>query len=152
MQTGCDSTDHRYLEVKRDPVKSAGTKQAKPGWGLRARAAIYSARRRVAIGIAVVFTVFFTLHVVFGRNGVDNYERKRAQDKALQQQIDSLQKENSALKDHVGRLKNDPDAIEYEAREKLHYARPGEVIYTLNHQPKPDGEQAPARGTGGGSN
>jgi cell division protein FtsB len=24
-----------------------------------------------------------------------------------------------------------PDAIEHEAREKLHYAKPGEVIYTL---------------------
>lgn len=131
-------------------MKSAATKQAKPGWVSRARAEVYRARRRIAIGAAVVLTVFFTLHVVFGRNGVDNYEQKRAQDKALQQQIDSLQKENGALKDHVGRLKNDPDAIEYEAREKLHYARPGEVIYTLNRQAKPESDQAPARG--GGSN
>lgn len=133
-------------------MKSAGTNQAKPGWVSRARAAAYRARRRMAIGVAVVFTVFFTLHVVFGRNGVDNYERKRAQDKALHQQIDSLQKENNALKDHVGRLKNDPDAIEYEAREKLHYARPGEVIYTLNNRPEPGGDKGSTpRASGGGS-
>jgi cell division protein FtsB len=40
-------------------------------------------------------------------------------------------------------LKSDPDAIEYEAREKLHYARPGEVIYTLNNQPQPTNDTAP---------
>jgi cell division protein FtsB len=127
-------------------------KQDKPGWVSRARAVAYRGRRWIAIGAAVLFTISFTLHVAFGRNGVDNYEHKRAQDKVLQQQIDSLEKENSALKDHVDRLKNDPDAIEYEAREKLHYARPGEVIYRLNQQPKPDTDQPPARPANGGSN
>jgi cell division protein FtsB len=94
--------------------------------------AIYRVRRRVATGLAVVLAVFFAYHVVFGRNGINTYEEKRAEDKALKQQINSLQHENGQLKDHVGRLKNDPDAIEFEAREKLHYARPGEVVYTLN--------------------
>jgi cell division protein FtsB len=28
-------------------------------------------------------------------------------------------------------LKSDPNAIEHQAREELHYTRPGEVIYTL---------------------
>jgi cell division protein FtsB len=35
------------------------------------------------------------------------------------------------LKGHVDRLQNDPNAIEHQAREELHYTRPGEVIYTL---------------------
>jgi cell division protein FtsB len=39
---------------------------------------------------------------------------------------------------------SDPDAIEHEAREKLHYARPGEVIYTLP-EPPPQAAQ-PANG------
>ena len=43
----------------------------------------------------------------------------------------SLQKENEQLKGHVERLKSDPNAIEHQAREELHYTRPGEVIYTL---------------------
>jgi cell division protein FtsB len=94
--------------------------------------AIYRVRRRIATGFAVLLAVFFAYHVVFGRNGVNSYEQKRAQDRELHQQIDALQQENDRLKDHVTRLKSDPDAIEYEAREKLHYARPGEVIYTLN--------------------
>lgn len=129
-------------------------KQAKTGTVRRIRAALYRERRRVATAFAVVLAVFFAYHVMFGRNGINNYEQKRAQDKELHQQIDSLQQENSRLKDHVGRLKNDPDAIEYEAREKLHYARPGEVIYTLNNQPQPANDKAPAApaAPSGGSN
>ncbi len=46
-------------------------------------------------------------------------------------EIDVLQQENAHLRDHVDRLKTDPGAIEHEAREQLHYAKPGEVIYNL---------------------
>ena len=100
-------------------------------------------RRRVATALGVLVAVLLAYHVVFGSNGVNNYEQKRAQDRQLQQQINSLQKENGNLKDHVKRLKNDPDAIEFEAREKLHYAKPGEVIYTLN-QPQATQDTTPA--------
>jgi cell division protein FtsB len=106
--------------------------------------AVYRVRRRIATALAVVLAVFFAFHVVFGRNGVNSYEQKRVEDKQLHQEIDALQQENSRLKDHVGRLKNDPDAIEFEAREKLHYARPGEVIYTLNNQPQSGNDKTAA--------
>jgi len=59
------------------------------------------------------------------------WQQKRAEDRQLQIEIQNLEKENSQLRLQVERLKNDPDAIEHEAREKLHYAKPGEVIYTL---------------------
>jgi cell division protein FtsB len=35
----------------------------------------------------------------------------------------------------VDRLQSDPNAIEHQAREELHYTRPGEVIYTLPDAP-----------------
>ena len=57
--------------------------------------------------------------------------------KQLRQQIQDLQQENARLRDHIERLKSDPDAIEHEAREQLHYARPGEVIYTCLRSRKP---------------
>jgi cell division protein FtsB len=115
--------------------------------------AIYRVRRRIATGFAVLLAVFFAYHVVFGRNGVNSYEQKRSQDRELHQQIDALQQENDRLKDHVTRLKSDPDSIEYEAREKLHYARPGEVIYTLNEpQATTDKTQAGPAPSSGNSN
>ena len=46
------------------------------------------------------------------------------------------------MREHVNRLKSDPSAIEHEAREKLHYAKPGEVIYTLPAEPKAQTQSA----------
>jgi cell division protein FtsB len=132
-------------------VNGAAQKQPKQGIAGRIGAAVYRVRRRIASGLVVVLAVFLGYYVVFGRNGVNRYEQKRVEDRQLHQQIDALQHENNRLKDHVTRLKHDPDAIEYEAREKLHYARPGEVIYTLN-QPQPanssaSGSSAPPSGS-----
>ena len=53
----------------------------------------------------------------------------------LHQQILDLQKQNDRLALHDQRLKTDRDTIEYEAREQMHYTRPGEVIYTLPKAP-----------------
>ena len=63
-------------------------------------------------------------------------------DRELQKQISDIQQENAQLRKQIERLKSDPDAIEREAREKLHYARPGEVIYTLPDAPQPQAQPA----------
>jgi cell division protein FtsB len=93
---------------------------------------LFRVRRRIATALAVVLAIIFGYHVIVGRNGVNAYEQKRIEDRELHHQIEGLQQENDRLKDQVEHLKSDPDAIEREAREKLHYARQGEVIYTLN--------------------
>lgn len=90
-----------------------------------------SNRRRVGTVAAIVFAVFLAWHVVNGRNGLNSWQQKRAEDKALAQEINRLTEENARLNEHVDRLKTDPGAIEHEARERLHYARPNEVIYAL---------------------
>jgi cell division protein FtsB len=47
-----------------------------------------------------------------------------------------LHQENAQLRQHVEQLRSDPDAIEHEAREKLHYAKPNEVIVALPAPPR----------------
>lgn len=79
-----------------------------------------------------MIAVFLGYHVIFGQNGLTIYQQKRLEDRTLTREILELQDQNSARKAHVDRLRNSPDAIEHEAREKLHYTRPGEVIYTLD--------------------
>ena len=71
-------------------------------------------------------------HVVNGKHGLSSWEQKRTEDKELQKEIQDLQQENARLRLRVDRLKSDPDAIEHEAREKLRYAKPGEVIVDLS--------------------
>jgi cell division protein FtsB len=85
--------------------------------------------------VAILLALLLTWHVVNGKNGITVWQKKRTEDKQLRREIDDLQKENARLRDRVDRLKNDPDAIEHEAREKLHYAKPGEVIYDLPADP-----------------
>lgn len=100
-------------------------------------------RRRIATAAAVALAVFLGYHVIAGQNGVTVYEQKRVEDKELQKQIRQLQDENARMKDHVDHLQNDPDVIEHEARSRLHYTRPGEIIYTLNDKPGDKAQPAP---------
>src|ERR1700712_559461 len=92
---------------------------------------IYVGRRRVATAAAAILAISLGYHVVFGQNGLTAYEQKRQNKVMLDKELGALQRENDLLKGHVDRLQNDPSAIEHQAREELHYARPGEVIYTL---------------------
>ena len=88
-------------------------------------------KRKLATAGAALLAISVAYHVVFGANGITVYEQKRHETRALDVEMKQLQHENDLLQGHVQRLQSDPDEIEHEAREQLHYARPGEVIYTL---------------------
>ncbi len=97
----------------------------------QAREWMYQNRRRLATGAVGLLAGLLAWHVIFGANGIAVYEHKRAQYQQLDQQIQDLQTENTKLSQDVKDLKNDPKAIEKEAREQLRYARPGEVVYVM---------------------
>jgi cell division protein FtsB len=84
--------------------------------------------RKVATGAAALLALAMGYHVIFGQNGLTVYQQKRQDAQSLDSQLRSLQRENDLLKGHVDRLQSDPNAIEHQAREELHYTRPGEVI------------------------
>lgn len=94
----------------------------------------YSQRRRVATFAAAGLAFAMGLHVIFGQNGLTAYQQKRHDAQVLQEQLQTLQEENHRLEGHVERLQDDPGAIEHQAREELHYTRPGEVIVTLPNE------------------
>ncbi len=91
--------------------------------------------RKFATAFAAVLTVAMAYHVVFGQNGLTVYQHKRLDSRDLDLQSRALLRENELLKGHIARLQSDPGAIEHQAREELHYTRPGEVIYTLPASP-----------------
>jgi cell division protein FtsB len=88
-------------------------------------------RRKLATVAAAALALAVAYHVVCGANGLTVYEQKRHETQLLDQQMLELQQENDLLTAHVNRLQSDPNAIEHQAREELHYTRPGEVIYAL---------------------
>jgi cell division protein FtsB len=81
----------------------------------------------VAVGLALLLT----WHVINGKHGLSVWHQQHSEDRGLQQEIKDLEEENTQLRDRIERLKSDPDAIAREAREKLHYAKPNEVIVAL---------------------
>jgi cell division protein FtsB len=87
--------------------------------------------RPAGTATAVILALLLTWHVIHGQHGLSVWQQKRNEDRALQREIQQLQQENAQMRKQVERLQSDPDAIEREAREKLHYAKPGEVIYVL---------------------
>ena len=101
---------------------------------------LYNFRRRlgtVAVGVIAVWLFF---HVMFGANGMVIYKQKRAEYHSLQKELKGLQEENDRYNQQIRALKSDTEAIEKEAREQLHYVRPGEVVYV---SPAPPAVQAP---------
>ncbi len=100
--------------------------------------------RPAGTGVAVVLALMLGWHVVNGKHGLSVWQQKRIEDKQLRKEIDQLEQENAHLRDRIVHLKSDPDAIEHEAREKLHYAKPGEVIYALPPDPRPQFQPAGA--------
>jgi cell division protein FtsB len=104
---------------------------------LRERALEFGVRmwRPAGTGVVVGLALLLGWHVVNGKHGLSAWQLNRTQDKQLRHEIDDLQQENARLRVRVDKLKSDPDAIEHEARERLHYAKPGEVIVDLPAQP-----------------
>jgi cell division protein FtsB len=90
---------------------------------------LYAIRRRIATSAIALFSLWFFMHVMFGANGMVVYRQKKAEYQSLQKEIGGLQHENESFTQQIKSLENDPAAIEKEAREQLHYARPGEVIF-----------------------
>ena len=102
---------------------------------------LYGARRRLATVAVAVVTVWLFLHVMFGANGMVVYRQKRAEHQNLQKEINNLQEKNDHYSEQIRALKTDPKTIEKEAREQLHYTRPGEVVYVA---PAPVPPQPPS--------
>jgi cell division protein FtsB len=90
---------------------------------------LYALRRRLATITVALLAVLLFVHVLLGANGMVVYKQKRAEYESLQKRLALEQKENDLYRQQIQGLKTDEKAIEKEAREQLHYARPGEYVY-----------------------
>jgi cell division protein FtsB len=114
-----------------DRSATARSDKSRPSATARLFKRAHAGWRRIATVAAAVLAIAMGYHVIFGQNGLTVYQQKRQDARTLDSQLYDLQRENELLKGHVERLQNDPNAIEHQAREELHYTRPGEVIYTM---------------------
>src|SRR5215813_11344032 len=115
------------------------------GLGNNISSALRRNQRRVATALAVLAACFVAYHAVFGANGMLIYQQKKLEYRNLQQRRDALQKENDRLGQENRALKSDPAAIEREARQNLHYTRPGEVVFVAPQPNNPPRTEQPNR-------
>ncbi len=101
-------------------------------------------RYRAAIAGLMVMAAALIVHEIFGQNGYLALRKQKQEYQALEQQIEQLKKENQELEKQVQALRSNPKAIEKVARDDMHLARPGEIIYTLpDKDPKTKPPAAP---------
>jgi cell division protein FtsB len=100
--------------------------------------------RPAATVVVVALALLLGWHAFYGKNGVSVWEQKRAEDRQLRKEIDDLEQENGRLRIRIEELKSNPDAIGQVARDKLHYAKPNEVIVTLPPEPQKQAQPAGA--------
>ncbi len=81
-------------------------------------------------------------YTLFGADGLAGVVRTRQRAAQLEARIEQVRTQNLQLRERIRALRNDPEAIEREARERLFLARPGETVYLLPVRP-----QAPAADT-----
>ena len=86
------------------------------------------------LGAAIVLVAAIT-----GDRGYLDVRRQRASLSRLRAEVDTLRRENLTLLAEVRALKHDPYTIEKIAREKLGYAKPGELIFRF----QPDNPPVP---------
>ena len=79
------------------------------------------------LGIPVFCYVIFSL--VSGDLGLGRYFALKGEYLQIQDEIQSLEKENARLRQDVESLKTDPQTIEKLARERLGMVREGETVY-----------------------
>jgi cell division protein FtsB len=68
---------------------------------------------------------------IFGRQGALRLQDKETELESIQQEIQRLEKENTALRARIEKLENDPVTQEQEIRKKMMYAKSGETVYQV---------------------
>ncbi len=87
--------------------------------------------RRNAIFVMALLSLIMLMHEVFGSNGYLTLRHEKKEYTSLQKQIQTVSEQNKQLEQKIQALKNNPEAVEKQARDQLHLARPGEIIYML---------------------
>ena len=99
--------------------------------------------RRVGYYVVALLTLILLADVIAGEAGFVAMFRARTESARLESEIDTLRRQNDALRGAARLLSEDPGAIEDIARRDLGMLRPGErlfVVGTANRREEVSGE------------
>ncbi len=94
------------------------------------------ARRELLLILFFVCLFSYAYLLTYSSGGFMELDRTRSELAQLELENQQLREINRQKAQQLERIKSDPEELERILREKLDYARPGDVIITLpNHQP-----------------
>jgi cell division protein FtsB len=73
----------------------------------------------------------YAVWTLSGSQGLGAFLERRQQIRELEQRNAGLAREVESMRDYVHRLEQNPDAQEWEIRERLKLVRPGEKVYVI---------------------
>ncbi len=90
---------------------------------------LWSSEHRSFSKFAVIATAVVLLFLLFSRNGLITWIRAGFERRAQERQIERLQQEIREMDREIDLLTHDKDSLETFARERFHFAAPGEDVY-----------------------
>ena len=88
-------------------------------------------RHRGLYILGVLIVCVLAANAVIGERGLLESRKAERRHDNLLDSIESLQRENRRLNNHVKRLREDPTSIESIARRELGLIRPGEIVFIV---------------------
>ncbi|GAC1658861.1 MAG: hypothetical protein NVS9B15_20900 [Acidobacteriaceae bacterium] len=114
--------------VKRTTVKTDGALQR--GGRVLSNVAL-GVRRKAAAVLLVALTIPIAYKAIYGTHGWIAYHEEVSDSEKLDREIAELKSRNDQTAAQIKALKTDPNVIEREAREQLHYVRPNDVVIAI---------------------
>ena len=87
-----------------------------------------SIKQKILFTLAMTVVVSTSLLIIFGENGLNDYNRLNVRHQQLQIDNEAITLENARLYRQINRLKNDPGFIESIARQELGMIGQREII------------------------
>ena len=98
-----------------------------------------SKRSGQTVLIVALVAVFGSIYALLGESGAVAIMKMRARVTQLRYEISAKEQGNHELRDMIRPLRDaDPEAIEQLAREKLYMVRPGDILYMLPPESRPN--------------
>ena len=115
----------------RQPMTESDTKDDPQGSTPAPKPTLVSRGRRVLRHILILVTAVIVIDAVAGERGLLALLQARREYRILELSLAQARADNAGLRDHARRLREDPEAIEEEARRELGLIMPGETLFII---------------------
>ena len=94
-----------------------------------------SAASRIAMALLVITILTVVPYFFLKSNGRTEHERLMAEVEDMRQGNERIEEDNAKMRERIDAFRTNPKLIERRARERLHVARPDEVIFFFDAPP-----------------